>query len=357
MDLRAIASRRTAARMTAVIAVGITTTAGIAAQSAGAATTGQPPTVSTQYTPNQIGVGQTAGITYTITDPNSSGTLYQISFTDTLPSTSAVDNPASVADSGCGSSIAVNATPGAGEVSASAITVKAGTPCTISVAIIGNVAGTASDAYSDFLYAASAAGYAIPGPVPTSDESPASLQVIGAPTITVKVPKNNAVYSYGEVVKASYSCTAGAGDQQSQLTCTAFDDLGNTINSGQDLDTKVPGQHQLDIQAISGLTSDTTDVTVNYTVLPDNRFTISKLKRGSGGALSFQLALPGAGSVVVLETASGKTIDRDRLSVSRERTLKVTLPANSTSKVNLEVSYKPKGGVTRTVTKRNIALG
>jgi hypothetical protein len=339
----------------AAIAVLTTATGTISVQAAGAATTVQPPTISTQYTPSQIGVGQSSGITYTITNPNSSGTLYQVSFADSLPSTSTVDSPASVTSSGCGSAVSVAATPGAASVSASGIQVKAGTPCTISVAIAGNSAGTASDAYSGVLYTSSSASYAIPGPVPASHLTTATLQVLGAPTITTKSPKNKAKFAYGQAVKVSYGCAAGAGDDPTQLTCTASDDQGNTINSGQKLDTKVPGRHELDIQAISGLTGDTTDVTLTYTVLPDNAFTISKI-RASKQALSFTLSLPGAGKVAVAEIAGQKTVAHETLTVHGRRTLTVTLkpPAGT---VKLTVAYTPKGGVRRTLTKRGIRLG
>jgi hypothetical protein len=345
----------------AAVAISVTA-AGIAAQQASAATTVAPPTISTQYTPNQVGVSQSSGITYTITDPNSSGTLYQVSFVDTLPSISAVDDPPGITNSGCGSTISVDANPGASTVSASGIQIKAGTPCTVSLSVVGNTAGTAKDSYSDFAYTTSSASYALPGPAPASGETPAALQVLGAPTITVTVPKNNAVYRYGQAVKASYSCTAGAGDQQSQLTCTAFDDLGNTINSGQDLDTKVPGSHQLDIQAISGLTSDTTDVTVSYTVLPDNLFTITKAKAGSGGALALTLSLPGAGKVAVAETAGKAKVASATAKVRKKGKLTLTVKLSKAGawllakdggklKVKLAVTYTPTGGRKHTITK------
>jgi hypothetical protein len=349
--VRDIALRPAAARMVAAVAVGLTATLAIAVPVA-AASAAQPPTIATLYTPNQIGVSQTAGVTYTITDPNASGSLYQVSFTDTLPATTTIDDPASVTDSGCGSAIAVTANPGASTVSVADVTVKAGTPCTVSVAIDGNSAGTESDAYSAAVYTSSSASYAVPGAIPASDLTPASLQVLGAPIVAVTTPKANAVYTYGEAVKASYSCTAASGDSQSQLECVATDDLGNTINSGQKLDTTVPGQHELDIQAISGVTGDTTEVAVDYTVLPDSAFTISKVKAGAGGALSFKLALPGAGKVVVKELSGSKVLHSKTLKVSGKKTVGVTLGAASVPKATLEVTYTPTGGRKHTETKR-----
>ena len=352
--MREIASRAAGVRPAVAIVVAATVITGIAAQAAGAASTTEPPTISTQYTPTEIGVGQSTGVTYTITDPNSSGSLAEISFTDTLPQVGAVDNPASVSNSGCGSAIAVQADPGSGSISATGITVKAGTPCTISVAVIGNTAGSGADSYGASEYSTSSSGS--PTVLPAGNETPASLQVLGAPAIAVNVPKNNAAYNYGQIVRAGYSCTAASGDEQSELSCSAVDDLGNSINSGQPLDTRAPGVHQLMIAAISGVTGDTTNDLVDYTVLPDNRFTISHLAPRARGVLRFDLAVPGAGTLVVVESAGGKRIYQYRLTVSGKRTRTVTLPASSAKKVSLKLTYKPKGGVARTLTKGGIAL-
>jgi hypothetical protein len=345
--LRDIASRFAVARL--VTAGAVLATVAVAATQAGAATPAQPPTITSSWTPNQIGVTQSSGVTYTITNPNASGTLYQVSFADDLPAGTAVDNPASPTVSGCGSSDAVTANPGAGTISAAGIQVKAGTPCTIAVSVVGNGAGTGSDAYTAALYTSSSASYAIPGAIPAADLKPAALQVLGAPTVTVKTPKNNAVYSYGQVVKASYSCQAAAGDDPTQLQCLATDDLGNNINNGGKLDTKVAGKHQLEISAISGLTADETDVTVNYTVLPDNLFTVSKLKV-HGGEVSFSVKVPGAGKVAVAELAGKTTLRHGSFTVRGKKTVPVTFLPESGA-VSIVVSFTPKGGQKHTVTE------
>lgn len=109
----------------------------------------------------------------------------------------------------------------------------------------------------------------------------------------------------------------------------------------------------------------TTD-TVNYTVLPDNRFTISKVKPKQAGALGLQLALPGAGAIKVVELAGSTTVGSYTGRVGGKRTLKVTvkptpggealLTAGNPVRVTLKVTYTPKGGVKRTVSKRGITL-
>lgn len=68
------------ASIAAVAAVGL-----YAAPTALAATA--PPTITSAFTPNLIGVGDTdaTALSITITNPNASGTLSSISFSDALP--------------------------------------------------------------------------------------------------------------------------------------------------------------------------------------------------------------------------------------------------------------------------------
>jgi hypothetical protein len=114
--------------------------------------------------------------------------------------------------------------------------------------------------------------------------------------------------------------------------------------------------------------------TVDYTVLPDNRFTVSQVKPQAGGLLAFALKLPGPGRVTVRETAPGSTgrvtFGQATLVVARARRLHVSvtpsaqatqlisaLAAAGTAQgpvVRLAVTYKPKGGRSRTVTVHGI---
>jgi hypothetical protein len=358
--LRNIAPRLRLNRLAGASAVAaIVATAAVAAPVAGAASAPiLAPKIATSYTPTVIGITADTGITYTITDPNASGSLYQISFNNTLPSLAAVDNPAGVATSGCGTGVAT-ANPGANTISASGITVKAGTPCTISVAVIGNTTGTASDAYTSFLYTSSSASYAVAGAAPAANATPASLTVLGAPTVTVSSPKNKAVFNYGQSVKVNYGCAVAAGDDPTQLTCSAIDvDTGASYNSGGKLDTKTPGKHELDFEAVSGNTEATTDVFVNYTVLPNNVFTITKTK-----AKKLTLSVPGAGKLSATAT-SGKTKvatgsakptkkGKVTLTVKLTKAGSALLTADKgTAKVKVSVSYTPKGGKKHTITKK-----
>ncbi len=370
-DLRDIASRSVIARVGGALVAAAVASAAVALTGAGGAvaattttTTTKAPTIATQYTPNQIGVGQSSGITYTITDPNASGTLYQVEFADTLPSETVVDTPASATNSGCGTAPTINATSGATSISASGITVKAGTPCTISVSIAGNTAGTGSDAYTLFEYTTSSASYAVPGPAPTANETAAALQVIGAPIVTVASPKNKAVYKYGQSVKTTYACSAASGDDPTQLTCTAFDELtSNALNSGGKLDTKTPGEHTIDYEAISGITGDTTDVFVSYKVLPDNVVKIVRSKTNTAGALALKLNVPGAGKLSVTEKAGKTTVASKSVKVkgaNKKLGLFLRLTSGGSAllaseggklKVKVAIAYTPKGGKKATISE------
>jgi hypothetical protein len=110
----------------------------------------------------------------------------------------------------------------------------------------------------------------------------------------------------------------------------------------------------------------TTD-TFDYTVLPNNRFTVSTIKHSSAGTISLRLGLPGAGKVKVVELAPhGVTFGRYAVSVAAKRTLhvkvkptpagKALLKKGTTAKIKLEVTYTPKGGVARTLTKGAIPV-
>jgi hypothetical protein len=315
-----------------------------------------PPTITSAFTPTEIGVGDSTAtaLSFTITNPNASGTLSAVSFTDTLPAGLTVDNP-NGENGTCGSASVVTAVPGSATISLTGGSLKATTNCTVSVSLIAGQVGVLQNTT---------------GPVSSSAGSSAagdteSLTVLPAPTLTVSGVKTHAKYTFGEKVKPRYTC-AQAGDPAALADCSAVDDLGNSIASGRALPTKQAGSHSLTVTATSSDGLSTTD-TFDYTVLPDNRFTISTIRHNSAGTISLRLGLPGAGKVKVVELAAhGVTFGRYAVSVGAKRTLhlrikptpagKALLKKGTTAKVKLQVTYTPKGGVARTLTKRAIAL-
>ena len=123
-----------------------------------------------------------------------------------------------------------------------------------------------------------------------------SYTVAAAPSASITSPAAGARYVRGEVVSAAYDCREGA-DGPGLASCAG------TVAVGQPVDTSASGRHSLTVTAVSK-DGQHAAVTVTYTVtLPDNRFSITHLRTKRNGVVRFALALPGAGTVDVMETA------------------------------------------------------
>ncbi len=317
------------------------------------------PTLAVSFTPNEIGVTDSTGLAYTITNPNSSGTLYNVAFTDTLPSVATIDDPTGLASSGCGSP-SIGAGANNGVDGATGITVKAGTPCVITLSVVGDTTGVAADTLGSLSYSTKVPGATLTAP--SANETAATLTVLASPTVTITTPKNGAKYTYGEKVKATYSCTAPDDANGSTLSaCLGTDDLGNSITSGGYLDTTVPGVHTLDVEA-QDTDTDVADATVNYTVLPDNIDAFKTVTTFKNGGVKLALKVPGAGTLKITET-HGKTTFAAKtekvataykafgVALSPTSAGKKLLTAGKKVKVILAVTYTPKGGEAHKITK------
>ena len=345
----------------AVVASVLTAVALVLFTAGSAVAASAPPTVTSAFTPNEIGVGDSTAtaLSITIANPNASGTLSAVGFTDTLPAGLTVDNP-NGENGSCGSAGVITATAGAQTISLAGGSLKATANCTISVSVVASQVGVLQNTTGPV---SSSAGSDTTG-------STASVSILPPPTVTVAGIENSTKYTFGEVVKPTFSCTQPV-DATALADCSAVDDLGNTINSGQALATKVAGSHTLDVTATStdGLS---TDDTFTYTVLPDNRFTVTSVKHTSSGVISFRLGLPGPGSVRVTEFAPHNVkfgTDTVRIAAKRTLTVKIkptaagkallsaaTLAKHAPPKIKLEVTYTPKRGKAKTVTKHGISL-
>jgi hypothetical protein len=322
--------------------------AGALQTSPAAAATAVPPKVTSAFTPNLIGVGGSVdtALSFTITNPNSSS-LSAIGLTDTLPGSLSIDNP-NGENGTCGSASVITANPGAQTISLSGGSLKAGASCTVSVSLIANQAGVVQNNTG-----------AVSSSAGSANGDTETLTVLPPPTVSVTHIRNNAGYTFGQIVHPQYTCAQPA-DPAALSDCSAVDDLGNSIRSGGWLNTRSPGQHSLTVSATSadGLI---TDDTVNYTVLPDNRFTVSRLK-SSGGTVTFALALPGPGRVSTVERVGRAAIGSYSRTVETKRTIVVHLRPSAAgqsrlpARITLSVSYTPKGGKLRTVTRRGIAV-
>jgi hypothetical protein len=342
--------------LTGVATASVALTATVGLQAAPTAVAAAAPTITSAFTPNVIGVGNTTAtaLSFTITNPNATGTLSALSFTDTLPAGLTVDDPNGESGT-CGTSSVVTANPGSQTISLSAGSLKPATSCTISISLIASQTGVLQN---DTGPVSSSGGSSSGGDAET-------LTVLPPPTVSVARFRNHARYRYGEVVRPRYSC-AQPSDAQGLADCSAADDLGNAVASGGALDTRSPGRHSLTVSATSVDGLVTTD-TINYTVLADDHFTVSSLERKGAGALGFTLALPGAGRVKVVELAAGGvTFGTYARTVASARNITLIVhptPAGQTLlstsapvKVTLQVTFAPTGGVKRTVTRRGVLV-
>ncbi len=95
-----------------------------------------PPTISKTFGASSILQNATTSLTFTITNPNASGSLTGVSFTDTMPSGLTVVGSPSLA--GCGTAT-IGGLPGA--INLSGATVAAGTNCVITATVQGTAVG------------------------------------------------------------------------------------------------------------------------------------------------------------------------------------------------------------------------
>jgi hypothetical protein len=346
---------RNARRGAVLIALSFGAIAGSALE-APAAFAASPPTVTTAFTPNLIGFSDSSAtaLSVTFTNPNATGTLSSLSFTDALPAGLTIDNP-NGENGACGSTSVITAAPGSQTISLTDGSVKATASCTFSVSVVPSQTGSFADAPRATSSSAGTGAAA----------APASLTVLPPPTVSVRHLRNKAKLAFGAVVRPTFSC-GQPGDPSGLSDCSAADDLGNTVASGHALDTKVPGSHTLTVSATSvdGLV---TSQGVDYTVLPDNRFTLTKLGTKANGTVTFQLTLPWAGSVTVRELDGRHTFGSYDGHVSGPRKLKVTvrpsaagkalLTGGTAQRIAIEVTYAPKGGVKHTVTHHGVRVG
>lgn len=407
---------------------------------AGALASVNPPSISSSFTPNSIGVGDTSALAYAITNPNTSG-LTGIGFTDDLPSGVTVDNPNGVSvGKSCGAGATLTANPGDSTISLTGAslaparsdtatvssgsdtvtdpsitatdqgalvsgtgippltyvgTVTAGTSFLLSSSptVQNDVAATDNGTsvtieptcvVSAAVTAATAGTYTNNTGTVTSTEGGSgnsdteSLTVIGPPTVTITSPANGATFTYGQRVLAHYSCHEATNPDGPGLGY-----CGGDVNNGSPIHTTTPGRNTFTVTAISN-DGEVTNQTVDYTVLPNNSFSVSHLTAESNGHVIFDAALPGAGKLVSVEHAvvKGQTGSRvlfgsGSLSVSRRGSDGVAVPLTAQGKqlvkqvhaanhgkhpkhevidVTLSVTYTPKGGRAKTLTFSGIVV-
>jgi hypothetical protein len=310
----------------------------------------KPPSITSSFVPNLIPVGETTSLSYTITNPNASGTLSQVYFTDTLPNGVLVENPNGESGS-CGSASVITATSGGNTISLYGGSVKAGATCTFSVDVTSNAPAVYKNSTGTVGSSNGGSG--------NSDTE--SLTIVAPPTLTVNTPHNNATYNFGQRVVTSFSCAEAANGPGITDCSGDVDGSDNDLNSGSTLPTSSAGAHTFTISAISGDGAITTD-TINYKVRPSNRFTVSHVKASSSGSVSYQIKLPGPGRVAVRELAGKTVIGAKTFKLGHAGKFTFTVPPGSNGAAALasgqsiaaQITFTPKGGQARKVTVHGI---
>lgn len=132
--------------------------------------------------------------------------------------------------------------------------------------------------------------------VPASVAPPGMAPSSPTPSAQIGSPGNGAVYTRGQVVRASYACQDGTGGP-GIASCMG------PVPSGQPIDTATIGRHSFTVTAVSS-DRQRSSSTVSYTVaLPSNRFAVSRVRTHHRGAVTFRVKVPARGTIDVLETA------------------------------------------------------
>ncbi|MGZ4231235.1 MAG: DUF7933 domain-containing protein [Solirubrobacteraceae bacterium] len=337
--------------------VGLMVAIGAIAVAPAAALAASPPTLTSSFTPTSITVGNTSALSFTITNPHSSGSLTGIAFTDALPAGLVVDNPNGT-NGTCGSTSVLTAAPGSGTISLTAGKLAAGASCTVSADVTSNTAGT----YTNSTGAVSSNE----GGSGSGDTQ--ALTVFGNPTVSITSPKEGQKFDFGQKVIARYTCTPAAG-------APALSDCSGDASNGGRVDTSTAGAQTFSVSAITADGSVVTQ-TIDYTVRPDNRITITHVKTTRNGNVSFSIKVPGPGRLSVLESARVANLAAATLSPGKGRfafarvtrhvgsagTLRLTIKPDSKGErlikhhhsavvIRLAVVYTPKGGLARSVTR------
>jgi hypothetical protein len=119
--------------------------------------------------------------------------------------------------------------------------------------------------------------------------------VARGPRVSITSPRDGARYAFGDKVIAGYACREGASGP-GIATCR-----GSAAN-GSRIDTTKPGVHIFIVTATSK-DGQHLAVSVTYTILPDENYSISQLNTAADGTISFQVHVPGPGRIDVLESA------------------------------------------------------
>ncbi len=175
-----------------------------------------PPTISKAYSPGSIFVGGTfSQLTFTIANPNTSGTLTGVGFSDALPSGLEVASTPGLVVTSCGGSTNTSSfTTGATTLNVSNAAVTAGTNCTIRVNVIGTTAGAKNNTTGPITSTEGGTG---------TTSNTATLNVFTAPQITKSFGAST--IPVGGTTTLTFTITNPAANPGALSTITFIDSL------------------------------------------------------------------------------------------------------------------------------------
>ncbi len=355
-----------------------------------------PPGFAESFDDDTIVVGETARVTYTMSNPNAGARLYNLAFEDVLPAGLAVASPAN-AGATCVTD-GIVAVPGAATIALAGLAIEAGSQCSVSVDVVGTGASVAPNPTGPLSFSYDAGGgdlraVAAPGatatlvvrapPALATAFGAASIAPGGSTTLTFTLANANpalalsgvgftAALSGGLAVATpsglTGSCpggtiTAAAGSGSIALAGAALPPSGACTFSAavrglaagpQSLATSVVSS----VEAGAGPAASASLLVAAPTLplglgppppppvaprLPSNRFKVTKFRLAQNGIARFDVTVPGAGSILVLGT-----LGSSGLRVRQPGPGRFTLARRT---------IKPKGAATLHVTLRPNAVG
>jgi hypothetical protein len=263
-----------------------------------------------------ITVGNTFDLVYTIKNTSTAGAATDVAFTDQLPAGIVLDDNPGETPKGCAAGdvntgVSPN-TAGSSTISIAGVSVAAAasstsaTSCTISFAVVATTplaASSTADVIASPTYTlggtttttvTTADAYVSPGTTDTG------INVFANPTLAFSIG-GTPTYSYDQSVALSFTPTLGIGD--SLDTLTGYDDQGNAFVPGSEVNTAVPGEHQITAYATTNA-GGTAQSTFTYNV---NSPGITAVKTTKTGQVEFDIKYLQAGSVAA-EVLDGKTV-------------------------------------------------
>jgi uncharacterized repeat protein (TIGR01451 family) len=193
----------------------------------------------------------------------------------------------------------------------------------------------------------------------------ASYQVAAGPSVTVTGPASGAILKLGQAVASSFSCSEGAGGPG---LASCLDQSGH--RSGTAVNTSTVGKHSLTVTATSQ-DGFKTSRTITYTVQASNQFVVANIKAQRNGTVTFNVTVPNAGTVGVLETvkpaAHRFTFASAHKSAAGHAVLHFIVKPNAKGRkllahsrhrigFRLSVMFTPTGGVARSVSKTGLHI-